>query len=160
MQNKKVRKSKTVRSHQVTTKGPDGEIKSSTSHSVIMSDKGGDFVKLYFKDMAKLFNVQPGALKVLLCITEKMGYDGMYYSNKTYREQICATLKIEEQSFKNYVRSLVVAGILKRPSRGVYMIDPNSLHKGDWRAVLAAREEFSLVINYNPKSGRTIEVQS
>ena len=93
-----------------------------------------NFVKLYLDDINLIYGLGKTSIEVLLSLLRYMSYDGLITVNTLVKKEVCSELNIKNQgSIGNHLTKLVDKDILKRISRGVYMLNPYFAAKGDWR---------------------------
>lgn len=93
------------------------------------------FVKLYLDDIDLIYGVGRSSIEVLFELLHHMNYEGLITINTLVKKEICFKLKIKNQgSIANHLTKLVDQDILKRITRGVYMLNPYFAAKGDWRS--------------------------
>lgn len=115
-----------------------------------------EFAKIYFKQIKAVFDLSSTAIKVLIRISEKMGYDTMVLFNA---KQEAKTLGYKtQQAVQNAIRELLSCGIIARTTiSSVYWVNPLYICKG---------ERFAMYLEYttkeyNAKSGeRRDEIQT
>lgn len=107
-----------------------------------------DFIKIYLKDINKLFELPKGCSPALYEIIKRMGYDGKIVLNKYIKQECAEASGLSLQSINNYVTDFVKKNIIKRLGTGVYEANPNLFGKGSWTDICKRRELY-ITIRYS-----------
>ena len=152
MQRKKIR-------YQETTKlvDEDGNIKQEQHTNIIQFPNEPPFIKLYIEDLTAIFKLPNGTKDLLYSLLMKMDYENMITLTSRSKREIAERVGIKVQTFDNYLRKLVDAGIFKRIGRGEYKVNPNLFARGDWADISRQRDEWMLTITYKANGTRKIE---
>ena len=152
MQRRKIR-------YQETTKlvDEDGNIKQEQHKNIIQFPNEPPFIKLYIEDLTAILKLPNGTKDLLYSLLMKMDYENMITLTSRSKREIAERVSIKVQTFDNYLRKLVDAGILKRIGRGEYKVNPNLFARGDWADISRQRDEWMLTITYRVNGTRKIE---
>lgn len=106
-----------------------GEIK--IMRKPVISTKN-EFVKLYPKEKKMLFSLTGKELTLLVCICELCSYNDCTLAiTPEVRTKLLSLCETSKSNLANMFSSLVTKGLLFRPMRGVYRLNPKVIHKGD-----------------------------
>lgn len=136
----------------VDTNYSTGEITSSEKVTVFRLPKEPAYVKLYIDDIASVINLKNGPTGLLHVLVMRMDYEGYISLNPVIRDRIKKTLKIAEQTLRNYLQDLKKSGFLLPLGTNCFKVNPNYFAKGDWHSVFKQRKEYAgleLKIRYN-----------
>lgn len=126
----------------IITDSESGEIMQTEQVSTYLLPKEPEFVKLYVKDIGKMFDLTNSDDKVLLCITKYMAYNNMVCLIKPIKECMMQELKMPLNTLNDSIRNLSDSGIIVRKSIGVYQVNPNLFAKGKWEDIVKIRMEI------------------
>ena len=145
--------------YQETTKlvDEDGNIKQQQHTNIIQFPNEPPFIKLYIEDLTAILKLPNGTKDLLYSLLMKMDYENMITLTSRSKREIAERVGIKIQTFDNYLRKLVDAGIFKRIGRGEYKVNPNLFARGDWTNISRQRDEWMLTITYKANGTRKIE---
>ncbi|MDJ0903291.1 MAG: replication/maintenance protein RepL [Xenococcus sp. MO_188.B8] len=152
MQHKKIRYRETT---QVVDEN--GMIKQEQQINVIQFPNEPPFIKLYIEDLTAILKLPKGTKDLLYSLLMKMDYENIVTLTSRSKKEIAERVNIKIQTFDNYLRKLVDAGIFKRIGRGEYKVNPNLFARGDWGNISRQRDEWMLTITYESNGTRKIE---
>lgn len=152
MQRRKIRYQETTR-----LVDEDGNIKQEQHKNIIQFPNEPPFIKLYIEDLTAILKLPNGTKDLLYSLLMKMDYENMITLTSRSKREIAERVSIKVQTFDNYLRKLVDAGILKRIGRGEYKVNPNLFARGDWADISRQRDEWMLTITYRVNGTRKIE---
>lgn len=119
-----------------------GEILNTKDVSIIQIPPEPPYLKLYFAEVSRLFDLQPLVSSVLLELAFRSGYDGVVGIGKRIKEIIAKNIGSKFQSVDNAITILTKKGLITRIGRGEYEIDPNIFAKGDWKIIQERRNKY------------------
>ena len=97
-----------------------------------------DFVKYYSKTMATLFGVGTTAMKLFMCLANRMEYADtgqVVFLSPARRRNIQKELKIGKSAFDKSLRTLRDSGLVVRVENNVYALNPSIAGKGEWKNI-------------------------
>ena len=133
----------------------DGEVQAEEVTSVIKPtafDAEPPFVKLYFDDVARLYECTQSQSNILMEFVKLMAYDNTIAVTQYHKELIAERLGTTDGYIRNTISELVKKGIFIRLGQNVYRADPNLFGRGKWHDI----KELRLTIKYD-KHGKKIE---
>ena len=110
------------------------------------------FVKLYFDDIARLYECTQSQSNILMEFVKLMAYDNTIAVTQYHKELIAEKLVTTDGYIRNTISELVKKGIFIRLGQNVYRADPNLFGRGKWHDI----KELRLNIKYD-KHGKKIE---
>lgn len=142
----------------IVTDSSSGEIMETEQSTTSILPREPDFVKLYVKDIGKMFDLTKSDDKVLFCITKHMTFSNLVYLVMPVKKMIMAELKMPLNTLNDSIRNLSDSGIMQRQAHGVYLINPNLFAKGKWEDIVKIR----MAIEYTAagKKITSIEVEN
>lgn len=107
------------------------------------------YVKLYLENITKVTDLKRGSIDVLIKLIELVEYNtNKVVLTPTHRKIIAKSLNIETGSLSNSLTDLKKSGILQDVDKGIFLLNPNILAKGEWSKIKHIRTS----INDNNKS--------
>ena len=154
MEKKRVTKVST----KIVTDSRSGEIMETELSTTSVLPREPDFVKMYVKDIGKMFDLTKSDDKVLFCITKHMTFSNLVFLVMPVKKMIMAELKMPLNTLNDSIRNLNDSGIMQRQAHGVYLINPNLFAKGKWEDIVKIR----MAIEYSAtgKKITSIEVEN
>lgn len=111
------------------------------------------FVKLYLSDIEILYKLPKKTGDFLYELLSVMNYEGEITINSFMKKRICKTLNLRnERTINNYLSKMVEVNVLSRICRGVYIMNPYLIAKGDFESIEGLR------VLYKKSGERIIEV--
>lgn len=116
-----------------------GEIKSNQYTSFQKVDNEPSYWKTYDKNnytTKKLVSLTHGQLILLFCLLSRMNYQNEVYIIGATKKAITEISGIVEGTIRNNLMALCEAGILKRESQGLFLVNPLMFARGSWTNIL------------------------
>lgn len=127
-----------------------GEILRSEQTSKKLTSGEPDYIKVYYKAMMAINDIDEIPLGFLLALSSQLNYanardDRIYfYNNRTTRRAIQSICEIGDNMVQKYLRRCREKGILfTTPDRGTYEVNPWLIAKGRWEHIKGLQAEFS-----------------
>jgi hypothetical protein len=111
-----------------------------------------EYVKLYLRDVVKLFDLSGTTKTVFIALLRKMNYDNEILLAGKMKEEMAESMKMKKNTFEHSMGELVVKGVLLKKGNNWYLVNPNLIGKGSWEHV----QRIILTLTYD-KSGRMIQ---
>jgi len=112
-----------------------GEIKESTTAKTIKIPPEPSFIKLYLKDMCKMYDIPKIGNNVLNELLKLTNYNNEIILNSSIKKRIEADLNLKKGMLDNNLAKLKKAKILKSEERGIFLLNPNLFGKGNWHDI-------------------------
>lgn len=106
-------------------------------------EKEPDYVKLYFKDLAKLNDLSKGDSSFMLSLLKRVGYNNQIILVSYVKKQICEELGLKMKTIDKAISVLVKKQILIREDRGLFIFNPYLFGRGKWKDIKKIRLEIS-----------------
>lgn len=135
------------------TEGVVNEEKNEFSISSHSFEVEPDFVKLYLKDIARLYDLPKATSKLMLEILKFMGYDNIVALGKYRREEIAKSLGISPGTLANALTRFIDEGLIMKVSSSEYFVNPNIFGKGKWRDI----KKLRIMMEYG-ENGKTFSM--
>jgi len=139
-----------------TTQTREGELDTITTVRSFATEVEPPFVKVYFEDIGRLFNLQGGHKNILIALSMRMNYEGEIVLSKVSRERIAEEVGCSKKSISNALDECLKAGILKRIATNHFLVDPNLIAKGKWAEIRQRQKTWNLVIKYDMESKKRV----
>lgn len=117
------------------------------------------YIKMYIDDLCDLMHIPAAQKQTLELLLKKLDYEGFITLSPRYRKQICETLKIKDQTFRNRLTALCKSGVIRRHSTNEYEVNPQYFARGAWKDVYERRQSFQMTVKYSSK-GREIVTEA
>ncbi len=145
-------------STKIITDSESGEVLETEQSTTSILPREPDFVKLYVKDIGRMFDLTKSDDKVLFCITKHMTFSNLVFLVMPVKKMIMAELNMPLNTLNDSIRNLSNSGIMQRQAHGVYLINPNLFAKGKWEDIVKIR----MAIEYSAtgKKITSIEVEN
>ena len=117
-----------------------GEVLKSTQTFKAASEP--EFVKMYVSDIANLYQLCPGAERVLLCLATMVDYKSRVIVPKYIKQEIANLTKLKLAVVANKLSELVKVGAIAKLGGGAYMLNPMYFAKGQWHEISKHRNAF------------------
>lgn len=150
--------------------GENNRFKSATRKEVVINHESGEildtnfalakvsaqpnFVKLFLKDLYKLYELTGSEVKVMLTFISKMNYDNEVVLTGRIKEEMALVLKIEKNTFEHAIGTLVKKELIYKKGNNWYFVDPFIFGKGDDKNI----QQLRLTGIYDEK-GKKVEVE-
>ncbi|HGJ5854326.1 replication/maintenance protein RepL [Arsenophonus nasoniae] len=137
-----------------------GEVTSESKVVKFRLPKEPPYVKLYIDDLSKIMNISDGSQKLIHHLIARLDYEGHITLNPVLRKKISEELSIKEQTFRNYLRELIIKKIIIRVANNYFKANPYLFAKGEWSEVFKQRRNFDKIImnvTYDKKGNRSIK---
>lgn len=106
-------------------------------------EKEPNFIKMYLDDIEILHRLPKNSGDVLHELLRNMNYESEITVNSLMKKRICEKLNIKnERSINNYLSQMVEKDVLQRVGRGVYIVNPYLIAKGDWNDIRGLRVKY------------------
>lgn len=106
-------------------------------------EKEPPFLKMYLDDIEILHRLPKNSSDVLHELLKNMNYQSEITINTLMKERITKKLNIKNiRSINNYLSKMVSKDVLQRVGRGVYIVNPYLLAKGEWKDIKGLRVEY------------------
>lgn len=106
-------------------------------------DKEPPFVKMYLEDIEILHRLPKKSGDFLFELLMNMNYESEITINRIMKRRICEKLGLEnERTINNFLSTMVKKDVLYRVDRGVYIVNPYLLAKGDWNNIKGLRVAY------------------
>jgi len=116
-----------------------GEIKAHQYTSFQKVDNEPSYWKTYDKNnftTKKLVPLTHGQLILLFCLLSRMNYQNEVYIIGATKKAITEISGIVEGTIRNNLMALCEAGVLKRVSQGLFLVNPLMFSRGSWKDIL------------------------
>ena len=106
-------------------------------------EKEPPFLKMYLEDIEILHRLPKNSSDVLHELLRNMNYQSEITVNSLMKNRIAEKLNIKNvRSINNYLSSMVEKDVLQRIGRGVYIVNPYLIAKGEWADIKGLRVEY------------------
>ncbi len=127
-----------------------GEILRSERETSKRSSSEPDYIKIYYKAMMAVNDVDEIPLSFLLALSCEIGFSNgdrvMFYNNKTTRRRIAEYCGFGDNMVTKYIKRCVDRGVLfKTEDRGTYEVNPWLIAKGKWEHIKELQAYFEFV---------------
>jgi hypothetical protein len=139
-----------------------GEILSHTEKHVgyIKVESEPPFIKVYFDDISRLFDLPKNASNILFCLAEHMSYKQQISVTASIKRQISSDLNTTVQVISNAISKYCKLDILQRIDHALYMFNPALIAKGTWQNIKEHRADYiELKIKYRNNGTKEISTQ-
>lgn len=136
----------------------DGEILDEVKKTEITqfkTDVEPDFIKLYTKDITKLFGLPKSSNSILYQLLRVMDYDNCVALGKHRKEAIANELGITTSTLYNIISIFCKEKIMIRISATEYILNPNLFGKGRWTDI----KQLQVLLEYDPSGRKLIAVR-
>ncbi len=131
---------------EITVVDQDGQILRHEVERVFKAKKDTEpaYVKLYLENITKVTDLKRGSIDVLIKLIELVEYNtNKVVLTPTHRKIIAKSLSIEMGSLSNSLTDLKKSGILQDVDKGIFLLNPNILAKGEWSKIKHIRTSIS-----------------
>lgn len=124
-----------------------------TQNEIVRKENKEEYVRFFLRSIegivgAKLTGSEHNVLYMLQRYT--INNSNLLLYNAAVRAQIAETLGLKNETVKKAVEKMVKAGIIQRPKRGMYYLNPIHFGRGDWKTIKRLRKE--VVFEYDFES--------
>lgn len=124
-----------------------GEIITRTNEVVKTVEKEPPFIKLYLNTMLEFQGIKNISVDILISFCNYITYANNkqmeIYFNKRNKEEIAKNHKMSVSMVNKYITKCIEANIFfKTDCRGVYLVNPFLIAKGEWKNIKLLRTEF------------------
>jgi hypothetical protein len=102
-----------------------------------------NFVKVYLQDILFLSGVPTGVSAVLYGLLRYMDYENRVFINTAMKELIAEENGLKFRTVNQAITTLKNNDVLIRKSRGLYVVNPHLIAKGDWKSIRQIRREIT-----------------
>lgn len=128
---------------------PNGEVHVKESSKTIKRKAEPSFVKVYTKDIGRLYCLPPNSEDVLWEMVKLVSYSGEVVLNAGIKRRMAKSIGCTPHSIDNSLVRLVKEGLIIKDSIGIYLLDPKLFAKGMWSDVCTLQEKLlRLTIDY------------
>jgi len=115
-----------------------------TQNEIVRKENKEEYVRFFLRSIegivgAKLTGSEHNVLYMLQRYT--INNSNLLLYNAAVRAQIAETLGLKDETVKKAVEKMVKAGIIQRPQRGMYYLNPIHFGRGDWKSIKRLRKE-------------------
>jgi hypothetical protein len=118
-----------------------------------------DFIKLYFDEITRIYDLPKTNSRVLVSLLRYVNYENKIYLNGALIKELSKELDMKVQSFRNALSKLSKSEVLYRLDTGVYLINPNIMAKGKWSDIEKLRLKVSYMFSNEGKIIENIEAE-
>lgn len=111
-----------------------------------------NFVKMYFDDISRLFQLTASQYKVLFALLPRMTWESEVVFTSSIRTEIQKSIGLSASTFKNTLQMLQQLGLLLRIENNRYLLNPHIFAKGTPVDV----KRIQMQVTYD-KNGRMIK---
>lgn len=127
-----------------------GEILRQERERITKTSAEPDFIKVYYKAMMAVNDVEEIPLNFLLALSAQIGFTNgdkvLFYNNKTTRRAISDYCQVGDNMTAKYIRRCVDKGVLfTTQDRGTYEVNPWLIAKGKWEHIKELQASFKFV---------------
>lgn len=146
---------KTVRhrTENTVTDATTGEILSHESSTTYKVASESDYVKMYVEPMAEL-KLKPHLLALIYQMSRKLDYDNVVALTPGMRARFCEELKIQSQTFRNYLNDLLERDVFRRIGQGEFMANPKFMSKSKPQELDKRQEQYYSIRRVKTQKGR------
>ena len=121
-----------------------GEISQGETTTIFIGkEKEPPFLKMYLDDIEILHRLPKNSGDVLYELLVNMNYQGEIAINSLMKQRICEKLAIKNaRSINNFLTQMVKKDVLQRIGRGVYVVNPYLVAKGEWKDIKGLRVKY------------------
>lgn len=121
-----------------------GEFKKSEKTSVFSGrEREPNYVKMYLADIEIIHRLPKNSGNILSELLKNMNYESEITVNTLMKKRICEKLNIKnDRTINNALSEMVKKDVLQRSARGVYVVNPYLIAKGDWQDIKGLRVEY------------------
>jgi hypothetical protein len=150
------RDKKTVknRTETIITDHKTGEVLSQESTVTYKVPQEPDFVKVYIESFTDM-GLRDHHVTLLFQLVRKMNYENVIALTPGARVRIGEKLKIQQQTFRNYLAVLLEADIFRRIGHGEFMVNPTYIAKARFEENVARQKIYYKIKQVKTKKGRT-----
>jgi hypothetical protein len=148
-----MKQTKTILKESFTTDLNTGEVVDSNSTAIRFSQEP-EYVKLYLKDVAKIYDLGQSMGKQFLALLRKMNYDNQIVLSSLIKETLAIELGIKKNTLEHSLHVLIIKGILLKQASNQYLVNPHLIGKGTWKDI----REIRMHITYG-KDGRLVKTE-
>jgi predicted DNA-binding transcriptional regulator len=132
-------------------------------NTVVKKDTKEEYVRFFLNSItgiieAKLTATEHNVLYLLQKYT--INNSNLLFYNKKIRQEIAKKLNIKIDTVRKCVEKLVKTGLVERPERGMYYLNPIHFGRGDWASIKKLRKEIVYEYDFDKlemsKQGKTI----
>lgn len=127
-----------------------GEILRKEQERITKSSSEPDYIKVYYKAMMAVNDVDEIPLSFLLALSAQIGFTNgdkvLFYNNKTTRRAISDYCQVGDNMTAKYIRRCVDKGVLfTTQDRGTYEVNPWLIARGKWEHIKELQASFKFV---------------
>jgi predicted transcriptional regulator len=125
----------------------DGEVLREQKTTTSYVDNEPDYVKMYFKDILKMKDIQKAGNEVLFSILKRIDYSNEIFLFAPVKRKIAEELNLKEVTVSKAIEELCKKEIIIRKERGVYVVNPFYFGRGKWENIKKIRMEIGYDIS-------------
>lgn len=135
-----------------------GEITKETTTNVYKMPSEPPYVKLYIEDLSHLLNLKDHHAALILELIKKMDFENVITLTPSARDRISEKLKIQAQTFRNYLNELLKRDVFRRIGHNEFKANPELFARGSWTEIYERQQAFKMIVTYSPK-GRNVTTE-
>lgn len=120
----------------------DGEVLREQKTTTAYVDNEPDYVKMYFRDILKMKDIQKSGNEVLFSILKRIDYSNEIFLFAPVKRKIAEELNLKEVTVSKAIEELCKKEIIIRKERGVYVVNPFYFGRGKWENIKKIRMEI------------------
>lgn len=102
-----------------------------------------NFIKVYLQDILFLSGIPTGISAVLYGLLRYMDYDNRVFVNTAMKVIIAEENGLKFRTVNQAITTLTNNDVLIRKGRGLYVVNPHLIAKGDWKSIREIRREIT-----------------
>lgn len=142
------------RTETIITDHTTGEVLNESSTTVFKVPQEPDFVKVYVDAFADI-GLRDHHVTLLFQLVRKMTYENVIALTPGARVRIGEKLKIQQQTFRNYLGVLLEKDVFRRIGHGEFMVNPTYIARGKFEETEARQKTYYAIKQVKTKKGRT-----
>lgn len=106
------------------------------------------YIKIYLDCILRFKNLSSSLNPILIALCKHMHFadkNQIVFVNKYVKDIICKECGVKTKRVEQAVKQFVEAGLLKRQARGVYLVNPYIISRGNWEDVKKLRATFDFI---------------
>lgn len=141
---------KSVEVSQFNVDRESGEIISESHEQTEMGyvDTEPQYIKIYLDCILRFKNLSSSLNPILIALCRHMHFadkNQIVFVNKYVKDIICKECGVKTKRVEQAVKQFVEAGLLKRQARGVYLVNPYIISRGNWEDIKKLRATFDFM---------------
>lgn len=137
---------------QITADAQTGEFVEVKDIKEFHVDSEPDYIKLYLRDVGRIFGLSAGCSSVMYELLSRMDYDNLIAVTPMIRKVIAHKANTSVDVINHTISKLVSEGVFTKIGSGTYMANPDLFAKGKWVDI----KNMRLSITYD-ENGRTFK---